>query len=64
MFSASAFAQNVVTPETNFTFKMVPTGGVEACIKTALGRVTITHSPILVETMHVEVTGLPTKHGL
>ena len=60
MFSASAFAQDAaVTPETNFTFQMVPTGGVEACVKTAKGRVTITHSLKLVENMHVEVTGLP-----
>lgn len=55
----SAFAQNVVTEQTNFTFAMVPTGSTEACIPGAKGRVTITHSPILVETMHVEVTGLP-----
>lgn len=55
----SVFAQNAVTEETNFTFAMVPTGGVEACIKAAKGRVTITHSPLLVENMHVEVTGLP-----
>ena len=38
---------------------MVPTGGGEPCISAAKGRVTITHSPLLVETMHVEVTGLP-----
>jgi hypothetical protein len=37
IFRASAFAQNVVTPETNFTFAMVPTGGVEACIPGAKG---------------------------
>jgi hypothetical protein len=48
-----AYAQNVVTQQTNFTFAMVPTGSTEACIPTAKGRVTITHSPILVETMHV-----------
>jgi hypothetical protein len=54
-FSGSAFAQNL----TNFTFTMVPTDGVEACIRTAAGRVTITHTPQLVETMHVEVSGLP-----
>jgi hypothetical protein len=59
MFSASAFAQNAVTQQTNFTFTMVPTGGVEACIPGAKGLVTITHSPLLVETMHVEVRGLP-----
>jgi hypothetical protein len=58
-FGGSAFAQNVVTEQTNFTFAMVPTGSTEACIPGAKGRVTITHSPILVETMHVEVTGLP-----
>jgi hypothetical protein len=56
-FGGSAFAQ--AANQINFTFAMVPTGGVEACIKAATGRVTITHSPILVETMHVEVTGLP-----
>ena len=38
---------------------MVPTGGAEACIPAAAGRVTITHSLELVENMHVEVTGLP-----
>lgn len=58
-FGGSAFAQNVVTQQTNFTFAMVPTGSTEACIPGAKGRVTITHSPLLVETMHVEVTGLP-----
>jgi hypothetical protein len=41
-FSGSAFAQNL----TNFTFPMVPTDGVEACIRTAAGRVTITHTPL------------------
>jgi hypothetical protein len=43
----------------NFTFAMVPTGGTEACIKTAKGRVTITPTLALVENMHVEVSGLP-----
>jgi hypothetical protein len=37
---------------------MVPTLGVESCVP-ATGRVTITHTPKLVETMHVEVSGLP-----
>ncbi len=58
MFSASAFAQDAVTKDTNFTFPMVATLGVESCVP-AKGRVTITHTPKLVETMHVEVTGLP-----
>ena len=52
-FSGSAFAQH-----TNFVFNMVPTLGVESCVP-AKGRVTITHTPLLVETMHVEVSGLP-----
>jgi hypothetical protein len=52
-FSGSAFAQH-----TNFVFNMVPTLGVESCVP-AKGRVTITHSPLLVENMHVEVSGLP-----
>ena len=56
-FGGSAFAQ--ATNQINSTFAMVPTGGVEACIKAAKGRVTITHSLELVENMHVEVTGLP-----
>jgi hypothetical protein len=60
-FGGSAFAQ--ATNQINFTFKMVPTGGVEACIPGALGRVTITHSLELVENMHVEVTGLPKNTG-
>jgi hypothetical protein len=56
-FSGLGHAQ---TPgQINFTFAMVPTGGVEACIPGAAGRVTITHSLKLVENMHVEVTGLP-----
>jgi hypothetical protein len=54
-FSGSAFAQNI-----NVTFDMVPTDGVESCVP-ATGRVTITHTPQLVETMHVEVSGLPPK---
>jgi hypothetical protein len=54
-FSGSAFAQQNVV---NFTFNMVPTDGVESCVP-ATGRVTITHTPQLVETMHVEVSGLP-----
>jgi hypothetical protein len=53
-FSGSAFAQNL----TNFTFTMVPTLGVESCVH-ATGSVTITHTARLVETMHVEVSGLP-----
>lgn len=62
--SGTAFAQNpepnVVSPQhTNFTFKMVPTGGGEPCIPGATGLVTITHTPQLVETMHVDVKGLP-----
>jgi hypothetical protein len=52
-FCGSAFAQ-----QTNFTFNMVPTAGVQSCVP-AKGRVTITHTPQLVETMHVEVSGLP-----
>ena len=51
-FSGSAFAQQSVI---NFTFNMVPTDGVESCVP-ATGRVTITHTPQLVETMHVEVS--------
>jgi hypothetical protein len=49
----SGFAGN-----TNFTFSMVPTLGVESCVP-AKGRVTITHTLKLVENMHVEVSGLP-----
>ena len=52
-FSGSAFAQH-----TNFVFNMVPALGVGFCVS-AKGRVTITHSPLLVENMHVEVSGLP-----
>lgn len=51
--AGEAAAQN------NFTFEMVPTGGVEACIKTATGSVTISPTFGLVEQMHVEVAGLP-----
>lgn len=51
-FAAPARAQN------NFIFAMVPTGGVEACIPKAKGRVTITTLGV-VENMHVEVSGLP-----
>src|SRR5579859_6498630 len=51
-FAVPAHAQN------NFTFAMVPTGGVEACILKAKGRVTITTLGV-VENMHVEVSGLP-----
>lgn len=43
----------------NFTFSMVPTGGTEACVPTAKGRVTISPTVSLVENMHVELTGLP-----
>jgi hypothetical protein len=57
--SGSALAQSPGPQDINFTFSMVPTGGGEPCIPGAKGRVTITHSPLLVETMHVEVTGLP-----
>lgn len=58
-FCVSAFAQqSLATPLTNFTFAMVPTLGVESCVP-AKGRVTITHTPILEENMHVEVSGLP-----
>ena len=58
-FSVSSFAQQSSTPPlTNFTFAMVPTLGVESCVP-AKGRVTITHTPILEENMHVEVSGLP-----
>jgi hypothetical protein len=63
-FSGTAFAQepNITSPQdTNFTFKMIPTGGGEPCIPGATGLVTITHTPQLVETMHVEVRGLPPK---
>ena len=47
------------TPLTNFTFAMVPTLGIESCVKNARGRVTITHTPQEEENMHVEMTGLP-----
>jgi hypothetical protein len=58
-FSVSSFAQQAaVTQLTNFTFTMVPTLGSESCVPAA-GRVTITHTPILEENMHVEVSGLP-----
>jgi hypothetical protein len=57
-FAGSALAQSPGPQDINFTFSMVPTLGVESCVP-AKGRVTITHSPLLVETMHVEVTGLP-----
>jgi hypothetical protein len=52
MLTAPAHSQN------NFIFKMVPTGGVEACIPGAKGRVTVTTLGV-VENMHVEVSGLP-----
>jgi hypothetical protein len=51
-----AEAQNVFD---NFSFPMVPTGGVEACIKTAKGAVTVSPTFGLVENMQVEVSGLP-----
>jgi hypothetical protein len=54
----SALAQSPGPQDVNFTFSMVPTAGVESCLP-AKGRVTITHTPQEVETMHVEVTGLP-----
>jgi hypothetical protein len=58
-FCVPTFAQqSAATPLTNFTFAMVPTLGVESCVP-AKGRVTITHTPILEENMHVEVSGLP-----
>ena len=58
-FCTSSFAQQPTPPPlTNFTFAMVPTLGVESCVP-AKGRVTITHTPILEENMHVEVSGLP-----
>lgn len=43
----------------NFIFSMVPTGGTEACIPKAKGRVTISPTLGLVENMHVEASGLP-----
>jgi len=47
---------------TNFTFGMVTAqGGTEGCLPNAQGRVTITHTVLLTENMHVEVTGLPPK---
>jgi hypothetical protein len=54
--SGRAEAQDVFN---NFSFTMVPTNGDEACIPGAAGAVTI--SPLFgqVESMHVEVTGLP-----
>ncbi len=57
-FAGSALAQNPGPQDVNFTFSTVATNGVELCVP-AKGRVTITHSPLLVEAMHVEVTGLP-----
>ena len=58
-FCVSSFAQeSSATPLTNFTFAMVPSLGVGVCVP-ASGRVTITHTPILEENMHVEVSGLP-----
>jgi hypothetical protein len=51
-----AEAQNVFD---NFSFKMVPTGGVEACIPKATGIVTVSPGFGQVEDMHVEVSGLP-----
>lgn len=57
-FSGSALAQNPGPQDVNFTFSMVATNGVESCVP-AKGRVTITHTPQEVETMHVEATGLP-----
>jgi hypothetical protein len=58
-FSGAALAQSQGPQDINFTFNMVPTGGGEPCIPGAKGRVTITHTPQEVETMHVEITGLP-----
>jgi hypothetical protein len=55
-FCGSAFA---ISPnQINDTFAMVPTLGVESCVP-AKGRVTITHTPVEEENMHVEVSGLP-----
>jgi len=59
-FCVSSFAQQpaAIPQLTNFTFTMVPTLGSESCVA-AKGRVTITHTPVLEENMHVEVSGLP-----
>jgi hypothetical protein len=46
-------------PSENFTFFMVPTLGPESCVANAFARVTITHTPTLVENMHVEAYKLP-----
>jgi len=62
LFASAALCGPVLAQspnQINFTFNMVPTGGIEACIKKATGRVTITHTPQLEENMHVEVSGLP-----
>jgi hypothetical protein len=55
VLSAPAYSQ---TLPPNKVFAMVPTGGTEACIPGAKGRVTITTLGV-VENMHVEATGLP-----
>jgi hypothetical protein len=59
-FCVPSFAQRpaAIPQLTNFTFTMVPTLGSESCVP-AKGRVTITHTPVLEENMHVEVSGLP-----
>jgi hypothetical protein len=54
--SAPAEAANVFD---NFSFPMVPTGGVEACVKKAKGVVTVSPTFGLVENMQVAVSGLP-----
>jgi hypothetical protein len=53
------FAAGKAAAQDNFTFTMTKTGGVEACVKTARGRVTVSPTFGLVEQMHVEVSGLP-----
>ena len=47
----------------NFVAPLVVSNGAAACLKNAAGRVTITDTSSNVQTMHVEVTGLPSNTG-
>ena len=58
VIASSAACWPALALDTNFTFAMVPTNG-QTCLPGAKGRVTITHTPTLVEAMHVELSGLP-----
>src|SRR5579859_5695827 len=61
ILALASFGPNQARAQNNFIFAMVPTGGVEACIAKAAGRVTITPTLALIENMHVEISHLPPK---